>query len=420
MIAAALALVFLALNYQAFDSYFQDDEFDNMAWTSVNAPAEYGAGLLSPRYSTANFRPVGHLYFRVMTRLAGLNFASWVPSLFLIHLLNGVLLFLLLRRLGTGEWGVWLGTAFFVLSGAAMDAYWKPMYVFDLLCTTLCLASVLFYSQRRWILSFVAFWLAYKSKELAVMLPAVLVAYEYWLGERKFLRLVPFLVVSLSFGTQGLLLNPNKDNDYTFRFSLAALKVTLPWYANRFMGFRGSGLLLLPLLLVRDRRVWFGLAAMTIIVSLLSFLPGRTFEAYAYLPLAFASIALAAGASRSPRVACAVFLLWFGHNMNVVRGEQREALATANQIAAFAQPVMRMARLHPQIHTLIFDGLPATFHHWGATGAWNIGHGTLGYRALYIATPEAIEAMAKETIALAKWDAQRPQTLLLIREPDQH
>ena len=57
------------------------------------------------------------------------------------------------------------------LSAGAMDAYWKPMYVFDLFCTTFCLASILLYAHGRWILSFIAFWLAYKSKELAVMLP---------------------------------------------------------------------------------------------------------------------------------------------------------------------------------------------------------------------------------------------------------
>jgi len=29
----------------------------------------------------------------------------------------------------------------------------------------------------------VAYWLAYKSKELAVMLPAILAIYEYWVSE---------------------------------------------------------------------------------------------------------------------------------------------------------------------------------------------------------------------------------------------
>ena len=55
------------------------------------------------------------------------------------------------------------------------------------------------------------------------MLPAVLACYEWWLGERRWKRLVPFLLVSLSFGLQGLLLNPSQDHDYAFRFGLPAL-----------------------------------------------------------------------------------------------------------------------------------------------------------------------------------------------------
>ena len=76
-----------------------------MSWTTLNTPGEYMAAFLSPRFDMSNFRPVGHLYFRWMTQAAGLNFAGWVPSLFLIHLGNGWLLFLLLSRLGIGQWG---------------------------------------------------------------------------------------------------------------------------------------------------------------------------------------------------------------------------------------------------------------------------------------------------------------------------
>ena len=49
------------------------------------------------------------------------------------------------------------------------------------------------FAQRRWVLSFIAFWCAYKAKELAVMLPAVLFVYEYWLGRAPFARAHTFL-----------------------------------------------------------------------------------------------------------------------------------------------------------------------------------------------------------------------------------
>ena len=63
-----------------------------------------------------------------------------------------------------------LATFFFAFHMALFDALWKPMYVFDLLCATFCLAAMLLWTGGRWVLSFACFWLAYKSKELAVML----------------------------------------------------------------------------------------------------------------------------------------------------------------------------------------------------------------------------------------------------------
>ena len=92
--------------------------------------------------------------------------------------------------------------------------------------------------------------------------------------------------------------NPNKDNEYTFRFTPEALATTIPYYAQRLLFFRYSGFLLLPLALIRDRRVWFGLIATFCFLFTLLFLPGRIFEAYAYLPFACATIALAAAATR--------------------------------------------------------------------------------------------------------------------------
>ena len=188
LLAAALALaaVFIVLNRSAYDGYFQDDELDNLSWAPYLEYSAYLHGLITPAFARTNFRPVGELFYKLMGVSFGLNFPPWMTPVFAIHLLNGLLLFLLMRRLGIREWCALAGAAFFTLSAAAFDAYWKPMYIFDLLCTTMSLTSILFYASRKWVLSFIAFWLAYKAKELAVMLPAVLAAYEYWLGARRF------------------------------------------------------------------------------------------------------------------------------------------------------------------------------------------------------------------------------------------
>ena len=167
------------------------------------------------------------------------------------------------------------------------------MYAFDLFCAAFCLASILAWIQRRWVLSFAAFWMAYKSKELAVMLPAVLACYEFWFGKRQWRPLIPFFLVSLSFGLPASF-NPNQNNEYTFRFTPAAVATSAEFYAGSLFGipFAGFALLLLPLVW-RDRLLWLGIAATALFFVPLVFLPGRLFSAYWYVPLIGVAMALA-------------------------------------------------------------------------------------------------------------------------------
>jgi len=353
-----------------------------------------------------------------MGRAFDMDFPPWITPVFAIHLLNALLLFLLLRRIRVSLWCALAATAFFTLSGAALDAYWKPMYVFDLLCTTFSLSTILLWTHRRWILSFVAFWLAYKAKELAVMLPAVLAAYEFWLGERRFLKLIPFLAASLSFGLGGILLNPNKDNDYTFRFTFAALGKTLPFYAQRFLLVPFSGLALLPLALIPDRRVWFGLAATALFLFTLLFLPGRLFEAYAYLPLAGAALAIGAAATHAkPWWIWIALALWLPWNVRQIRHEQNVKLARDDETFAFVDQLLRWEAHHPGVRTLVYTGAPGAFHDWGVTGAWNIGRHTAGLPALWIDWPQTAKVLAEETVAYATWDRESRTLTVQIHSP---
>ena len=376
-------------------------------------------GLLTPEFQRDNFRPVGHLYFALMGNEFGLWFAPYMTPIFALHLLNALLLWLLMRKLGINPWCAIAAAAFFTLSAGAFDAYWKPMYVFDLLCTTFSLASILFYSHRRWVLSFIAFWLAYKSKELAVMLPAVLVAYENWFGERKFKVLIPFVLAGLSFGIQGMVLNPHKhDSPYALDFSLNALKQTAPFYAFRFLMFPLSGFLLLALAFVRDRRVWFGLAAMLLVMAPLLTLPGRLFEAYGYLPFAFAAIALAAAASHTnPLLAWVALAIWMPFNLDQLHREKHTALDNDEQAFAYVDSMAKFVRQNPSVTTFVYDGVPPNFHHWGVTGAWNIIHGQLDLRALFVDWPETGKAMAEHTVAYGNWNYPRRQLIISLHQP---
>jgi len=163
-----------------------------------------------------------------------MDFPKFILPLQLAQLLNAGLLWNIIRKLGLDMFAVFVGVSFYLFHAALLDAHWKPMYVFDLFCTTFCLLSFLFWLHDRLILSFVAFWLAYRAKELAVMLPLVFVSYEYLLGRRRWKQLLAFFAVSLSFGLQGILLNFSKAdaNEYTIRFTFPALCTTASFYAS--------------------------------------------------------------------------------------------------------------------------------------------------------------------------------------------
>jgi hypothetical protein len=418
LIGLGILAAFLGLNHGAYDGFFQDDELDNLQWAPLLPAGIFIRSLLMPRFEADNFRPVGHLYFALMGRYFGLDFPPYMTPVFAIHLINALLLFLLIRKLGVNQWCALAASAFFTLSATAFDAYWKPMYVFDLLCTTFSLGCILLYACGRRVLSFLAFWLAYKSKELAVMLPAVLVLYEYWFGARKFKVLILFLLAALNFGLQGIFLNPNRNNPYAFRFTAHALEQTVPFYARRFLLFPLSGLLLFGLALIRDRRIWFGLAAMCLVMVPLLFLPGRLYEAYAYLPLACAAIAIAAAASRlSPVWIWLALAVWMPFNIRQLRQEGRAILDADDQIFAFVDAMAKFAGRQPDILTFIYDGRPANFHDWGVKGAWSIIHRQVDRPAFYVFQPGASSALASQTVAYGSWDGRRHILDISIQSP---
>lgn len=367
----ALAALFLLANRGAYRGFFQGDELDNIGWTSQLPLSVYAQDLVSPIYNARNFRPVGHLYFRIMSRTFGLDFPPYVLPLHLLHLLNVWLLWMVLRSLGASPFAAGAGALFFAFHLAVFDVYWKPMYAFDLFCGTFCLLSLLFWIKRRWVLSFLAFWLAYKSKELAVMLPAVLACYELWYGKRKWRPLVPFFLVSLSFGLQGIFRNPNQNNGYTFRFTPAALAGGARFYAGELFGvpFLGFALLALPAVR-RDRRMWLGVAATVLLLVPLVFLPGRLYSAYWYVPLIGVALVLSSLADMRYGVWTAAFLsVWLVWNYADLRNYRTQTLNADAECRAYVAQLQRAAPSLQGISVFLYHGLPPSLPPWGASGA---------------------------------------------------
>jgi hypothetical protein len=415
----AVALTFLILNRAAYKGYFQDDEFDNIVTTRDISAPEWISWFLTPRLSRDNFRPAGHIYFFTMNRLAGLDFSKYIIPVQCLHLVNTLLLWLLMRRLGLGGFAACAGAAFFALNVAAFDAYWKPMYIFDVLCTTFCLGTLLLYVRGHWIAALFTMWLAYKSKELTVMLPLALLAYEYFLGSRRWRQLVPFFLISACFGIQAILAPQPKGNPYAFVLTASAFWQTLTFYSSRIflLPFAGLALVALPFA-TRDRRVWLGAAILTAFFLPLLFLPGRMYPAYTYLPLAGAAMELAALAALLPPVATlAFFAVWIPWNVVELRIDRRATLTADDQVRVYAGSLLTFARTHPDPPLFAFSSVPESFHVWGIQGAL-----TYVYRDQQIVPQfmdeEGVRNLPPQAkVTFINWDRDHNKVHLLSKDP---
>ena len=465
----AFAALFLTVNRDAYRGYFQDDEIHNLSWAPDLTPLDFLQGAATPRFQANNFRPVGHYYFHAVEELAGLDFPVYVAVLHAFHLLNVWLLWLLARRLGATAFATAAACLFFGLHMALFDNFWKPMYVFDVLCATFCLLSLWCYASERWVLSFAAFWLAYKSKELAVMLPVVLLAFEIWFGKRRWKPLAPFFLTSLSFGVQGILGNPNRDNDYTFRFTAAALATTSVFYAGRvflipYLGFVVPAIAFLARgHMSSARRTWFGLAAMGSFLFPVLFLPGRVFSGYCYLPFAGLAIAItglaeAGGADppgpgvpsgdgrprpasgttisascqaqagrrgrrpqtrgSAPQAALGLFLaLWLPMDIHELRLRRRDTLANDDEVRTWMSAVGRFAAGKQRVDAFVFSGTPAGFHQWGIEGTLKYFYERNDLTVKPIGGPDAAALIATRRVAMLNWDAARKRLDIVMRGP---
>ena len=401
-----LASVFLVLNREAYSGYFQDDDINAMAWTRWSPALEYLKGALTPIYAHS-YRAVGFYYYHVTGRAFGLDFPKYVAVIHAIHLLNLWLIWLLMRRMGSPPLAAAAGCLFFALHAALLDAVWKPMYVFDLLCGTLSVASVLLWARGRWILSFLAFWLAYKSKELAVMLPVTLVCYELWFGGRRWLRLAPFLAASLSFAAQALLLHPVENGDYAIHFTLDTIATTAPFYAGKvfltpYLGF------LLPLgaVTARNRRTWFGLAMMGIFLFPLLWLPGRISSAYCYLPFTGLAIAMAGIAETVKPAAIAIFfLLWLPADIYWLNAQGDETLQQARDAREWITTLGKFAETRPAVAGFVYKGFPEAFHNWSAEGGVKYFFRLLDATVPSADSPEGAQLIRNGRVAILNWDA---------------
>jgi hypothetical protein len=411
-------ILFWTTNHGAYRNYFQADSLDNLGlahaigWDSILKP------LVVPTVPADNFRPVGMIFLKLMSNTAGLRFPPYIAALQILHLINAFLVYLLLRKLDLSVLASATGVLFFAFHMALFSVLWEPMFVFDLLCGLFCLLSLLTYMNGHWIASFFLFWLAYRSKENAIMLPVVLAAWEFRFGPRKWARLAPFFVLSLILGVQALSHNATRDSAYTLHFDLASIWKCLSFYSSQLLLIPFAGFAILIGLLGRNRRLLFGAASFVALMVPMLLLPGRLFSAYLYVPLIAVAICIAALAEYQPKVALAVILLlWVPWNYVNMRWLRNTELARSGIAHLYVDAVAKVTRDNPKVETFLYHGIPMEW--WAISGTAGFirgGNGDIQVRS--IGHPDALKFMqSQKPTAILDWQPIPPSIVTLVRIP---
>jgi hypothetical protein len=373
--AILCAAVVILGNLQAWQGYFQGDDLDTLGWTRFTPFTQYLKWTLLPLYMPEHFRPVGHFLYWLLQRTVGLNFVWYLGLLQALHLINVYLVWRLLRVLNCALLAAGLGALFFSFHMAVIDAYWKPQFFFDVLCATFSLACLILFIRRRFLPAFICFWLAYKSKELAVMLPFVLATWEYLLGEKRWKPLLPFLAAALCFGLQGVIVGKrhHEGTIYALHFTWNTLAKTASFYFSKIFLARYAGFALLAVpFFLRDKRAWLGLAIFGLFLVPLLPLRDRQVDVYLYLPLTGLSVMLAAAvrSSNGARVVAVCLGPWLIWNYAHAQSGRRHELLVAAQNQAYVQQAQLFTREHAQAASLVIAGWPPALASWGALGAF--------------------------------------------------
>lgn len=400
---AGLIGLFLIANREAYHSYFDGDDFATLSWARYMSAKQLTCALVTPSAVENSFRAVGAAMYTVLHNTVGLDFPAYVITIHGLHFIAIAVVWLLLRRLGFADLEAAAGTLLFAFHAAAFDVYWKPAFVFDLLCGLFCALAMWLYLKDRWIAALIAFWLAYKSKEIAVMLPFVLIAWECLLGQRRWKRLLPFFAISALLVGQAVALRQGAGTAYEFHFTPHALATTARFYASRvfLIPYAGFALLIIPLV-ARSRRTWFGVLTFVLFLAPLLFLPGRTFATYLYTPLIGFAI-VGASLLRTRNIAALFFVLWIPWNYAVFRRECRKELQAASDRRDYFNILTVFHRAHGSLNAFVYEGTPESLHPFGAEGAVHL----LDPKATVYdpGDPQVRNAVLKGAVAVLRWDA---------------
>ncbi|HEY7338559.1 MAG TPA: hypothetical protein VH639_26970 [Bryobacteraceae bacterium] len=189
-----LAAFFWSFHAGVFKAHFGPDEMMNLyghwhppLWKTVAADVHFWSKTV---------RPMGALYYLPLYSFFGLNPVPFSAARSLILFLNTFVFFLLARALVRSWWAATLAAFPIAYQALIGNLHYDGAFVYDVLCGGFYFAALLYYVRRRespqgslnarQILIFVVLYLcALDSKEMAVSLPVLVLAYELLFKGRR-------------------------------------------------------------------------------------------------------------------------------------------------------------------------------------------------------------------------------------------
>jgi hypothetical protein len=281
-------------------AYFWIEDFNSLYWVSRESAWTMLWHNLNP--ASDFFRPFGMLFYWMSWNAFDLHPLPYHLLAWALHTLNVVLLYVVLSKIVRSPYAAAIGALLFGFRANFAVVYWSFGAIFELLACALMFIALLLWrrEERSWrsiLLICALYVLAIKSKEMAIMLPAVLVLHDLCLvnwSRRRSLTYALLGAIALWFvyfkvSSMG---STAPDHPYYMDLSVLTFGRGYGWYFDHLYGtslrwgawFVASVVLLCGMAFKRETRGMFFLGYTFVTLLPVVFLVNHRYDVYWYVP----------------------------------------------------------------------------------------------------------------------------------------
>jgi hypothetical protein len=286
-------------------AYFNLDDFNNLYWTQDLTLANMLGLIIDPRLDY--FRPAGMFWYWLMGMSSQLDPVPFHSLGLALNWANVALLALLVLAITGRALAAVLTSVVWITSPSLIDTLWWFGSIFEIVFTGLYLGATLaFLHLRDWrlktVVVVVLYFLAIRTKEMAITLPVVLLLYEVIVQRRLLVdlrRRMAFygILAAISADVSVIKVNSMAGRDpsapYFFNLTPQTLIDDAGWYAAHLFAVSSDHqmvalsillALVVAALIARDSVMVFGLTFAAVSIAPVIFLPNHVFAFFLYLP----------------------------------------------------------------------------------------------------------------------------------------